>query len=266
MATSEKTSRSRYQARDSQRYPVRPDAPLWRYFGFEMFCWLIEKASLYHARLDCLGDPYEGSVTVQYARKRDSGEIDSYMPFPELEPLNNRRLMLSSYATCWHASDDESPAMWKLYAHEQRGVAIVSTFARLRAAVDTSGTGYPMLGPVEYFDFDNDDMSLSLALTARPGFSKRRAFEHEREIRGLLQVPDRPADANDLFSESYVSDSETRNPLGVDAPVDLRELVAEIVVSPAAGAWFRELVQIVAERKGLAGAVRPSRLLDPPVY
>ena len=47
---------------------------------------------------------------------------------------------------------------------------------------------------------------------------------------------------------------------------DLRELIDEIVVAPASAPWFIELVQLAAERQGLANVVRSSRLLDPPVY
>jgi len=261
------TTKQQYQAFNSRRYRVEVQTVLWRYFDFEKFCWLIEKASLFHARLDFLGDPYEGSVTIPYAQQRASGKIRGYMRIPAEESKNNRRLMLCSFVTCWHASTHESPAMWKLYAHEQRGVAVVSTFGRLNAAVDTSKYIHPMLGPIEYFDFDNDDMSLPAGLVGRPGFSKRRAFEHEREIRGMVRIEDPSMRwPVDILSEQHIEDLAAQLPAGVQVPVDLCELVSEIVVAPASAPWFNELVQVIAERRGLAHVVRSSRLLEPPVY
>lgn len=258
--------RPMYETFGSHRFPNLKTTILWRYFDFEKFCWLIDTANLYHARLDHLGDPYEGSVTIPYARKRDSGEIHGYMDSPGWEPLNNRRLMVSSYATCWHASDNESPSMWKLYSHERRGVAIVSTFERLRTAADTSDFHLPLLGPVEYFDYGSDDMSLPMGLTGRVGFSKMIAFEHEREIRGIVRIDDQPNNPNEIFSEAYSEELAERLPNGVEVPIDLHALIERIVVAPKSDLWFKKHVQLTAERRGLAQAVRSSELLEPPVY
>lgn len=258
--------RNQYQPFSSSRYPVAGDTKLWRYLDFEKFAWFIEKSSVFHARMDCLGDPYEGSVTTQYAMKRASGEIHGYMDLADIEPINNRRLRLVSFASCWHANDGESPAMWKLYAHERRGVAVVTTLERLLSSVDTSRFKRPMLGPVEYFDFTKDDMSLPMGLCGRPGFSKREAFSHEREVRGIVSVDDYPDDPERIFTESYLNELASRLPRGVQVPVDLGRLVLEIVVAPLSKDWFLDVVMSFVDRKGLGELVRKSALLGDPVY
>jgi hypothetical protein len=44
--------------------PDNADAKVWRYLNFTKFLSLIDKEALYFSRLDCLGDPFEGSVTL----------------------------------------------------------------------------------------------------------------------------------------------------------------------------------------------------------
>ena len=238
---------------------------LWRYLDFEKFVWLLETSSLYHVRLDCLGDPYEGSVTTPYARKRDSGEIYGYT-LPEIEPINNVRLTLTSFVTCWHANDAESAAMWRLYAHERRGVAIVSDVRGLEKSVDTSPFAWGILGPVEYFDYDQDDMSDDFGLTGRPGFSKRKAFEYEREVRGLVHVQQFPKNPNDIFTEAHLSYLRQETQRGVAAGVNLPGLIHEIVVAPDCEPWFLDLVRRLATKYALGQRVRPSKLNGVPVY
>lgn len=255
-----------YQPFSSHKHPVSTETKIWRYLEFDKFAWLMEMSSLYHCRLDCFDDPFEGSVTALYAKKRAAGEINSYMPIPELEPINNYRLKLVRYASCWHANEEESPAMWKLYSHENRGVAVVSTFQQLNESVDVSDYKYGLLGPVEYFNYENDDMSLPMGLSGRPGYSKRKAFSHEREVRGMVEIEDRPKDPADIFNAEYIRKLAQKLPLGVQLPVDLNTLVSEIILSPKSGEWFYELVCSIAKRCSLDQVVKKSTLLSEPEY
>lgn len=210
---SNSTYKNRYQTFGSSRYPVAKSSTLWRYLQFEKFVSLLETKCLYHARLDCLGDPFEGSVTAPYASQRDSGESPNYMPIPELEPANNKRRTLVQYATCWHRSEDESPAMWKLYSQEDKGVAVVTTFQRLAESVDTSSVRHAILGPVEYFDYSTDDMSYSLGLTGRPGFSKQHVFEHEKEVRGMVDFTENyPEELSKMPTDEHIEELRPTQP------------------------------------------------------
>ncbi|MCY3017566.1 MAG: hypothetical protein NTW87_00845 [Planctomycetota bacterium] len=256
----------RYNLLSSTDHPISGDTKISRYLTFEKFVWLIEKSALYHTRLDRLGDPFEGSVTRPYARKRDSGEIEGYMPLPQYEGVNNIRLMLCTFVSCWHASPVESAAMWKLYSREDAGVAVVSTPARMRDAVDVSSYRTAWIQPVEYLDFEKDDMTLPFAKRAMPGLVKRKSFEHEKEVRALIRIEEYPEDAKLIFSPEWVQGLAETMPPGISASVDLPRLIEGIHVSPLAGSWFVDLVRALVERHGLAGLVRKSGLLGDPVF
>jgi hypothetical protein len=256
----------RYNIFSSPDHPISVNTKICRYLTFEKFVWLIAKSALYHSRLDRLGDPFEGSVTKPYARKRDAGEMVGYMAIPQYEPINNIRLMLCTFASCWCASPVESAAMWRLYSREDSGVAIVSTPARMRDAVDVASYRTAWIQPVEYLDFEKDDMTLPHALRAMPGVVKRKSFEHEKEVRAMIRIEEYPEDAGLIFSPEWVQGLAEKMPSGIGASVDLPRLIEGICVSPSADSWFVDLVQTLVGRRGLAGLVRKSELRGDPVY
>jgi len=69
-------------------------------------------------------------------------------------------------------------------------VAIQTTFQRLEESVTLPPeTDYGLLGPVEYFDFDNHSMVGRTGCTAKPGFAKQKSFEYEKEVRAMVHIP-----------------------------------------------------------------------------
>lgn len=263
---------TRYQLFSSTDHPIGHDTRLWRYLTLEKFLWLLETSQLYHPRLDCLGDPFEGSVTKKYAQMRAAGELPRHLQgrppeFAEkMEPTIFKRLMYTRFATCWYASTVESAAMWKLYSTEHAGVAVITTPELLQASVDVTQFYHAILAPVEYLDFETDDMTFPLGKSAQTGLLKRKSFEHEREVRGLVHLKDEPEDPCTILSPERVESLKTKLPRGVNAPVDLKRLVQAIYISPLAQPFFAELVRISANRRGLGDRVRRSALCGEPVY
>ena len=96
----------------------------------------------------------------------------------------------------------------------------------------------------------------------RPGFIKRSAFEHEKEVRGMIMVQD---SAQNPLSPDYLNTLPDR-PLGIAAKVSLKKLILAIYVSPLAKPYFEELVHITARRRGLEPLVHKSSLLGDPVF
>jgi len=253
-------TREKYETFGSKRNPVNKQSKLWRYLNFEKFAWLIEKECLYHARLDLLGDQFEGSVTKQYANLRNSGKIHGYMSDPSMEEINNRRRLYINFVSCWHKSETESPAMWKLYSNEHEGIAIVTSFEKLKMATDTSSSDYALLGPVEYFDFENDDMSLEFGRMGRIGYSKRKEFLHEQEIRAMVTKDVYPKNMKDINSENHISHLKETQPNGVQIPVNLKELISEIIVSPKCEESFFDLIKTYLYKNELSDLVKKSNL------
>jgi hypothetical protein len=235
---------------------------------FEKFCWLVEKSTLYHARLDQFNDPFEGAVTNVYARLRDAGEIEPYFSSKKYEPWIFKSLRFRQFATCWHASEHESDALWKLYASGGAGIAVVSTMERMYQSVDLTPHMHGILGQVEYADFDNHDMRRDTGAhtVIRPGHLKLKSFEYEREVRGIIIAEFIVDGTTHIMDDTSLERQRLQQPLGISAKVDLKGLIQSIVVSPTAKSYVEELVRIVAKRHGLDHLVCKSDLLKTPVY
>ena len=226
---------------------------------------MLETSKLYHARLDQFDDPFEGAVTNEYARLRDKGVVEPYFTLKYYEPWTLRISRLRSYATCWHASEHESDSQWKLYASGGAGIAVVSTLERLQQSVDFLPHIHGILGQVEYVDFEHHDMRRHpFGTPMRPGLLKRKSFEHEREVRGVvlteLNKPQLELD------EPFIAKLKDEMPCGITAKINLRELILAIVTSPIAAPFVKELVGIVTKRHGLDHLVRESQLRGTPMY
>jgi hypothetical protein len=256
-----------YQMFAGSSESITPKSVLWRYMTFEKFCWLVETSKLYHPRLDQFNDPFEGAVTDAYARLRDAGAVEPYFSLKECEPLTFRLLRFRSYATCWHASEHESDAQWQLYASGGAGIAIVSTMERLNQSVDFLPHVHGILGQVEYVDFEHHDMRLRpFGTVISPGHLKRKSFEHEREVRGII-LPELLVDEPRFtLDDAFLAKMEAKMPRGIEAKVSLTELIQAIVISPVAAPFVEELVRVVTKRHGLDHLLRKSHLRGTPSY
>jgi len=181
----------------------------------------------------------------------------------------NMAALFTTYATCWHASEHESDAHWQIYA-SGAGIAIVSTGARLRAAVDITPYPHGLLGEVEYLDFETHDMRRRPFPTRiRPGFAKRKSFEYEQEVRGVILAGglERVARKGQfIMSNRTLKRLAKKMPPGIAVSVNLSELIEKIVLSPFAPAFVEDLVRILAKRCGLEHLVSKSQLLAIPIY
>ena len=159
---------------------------------FTKYAALISRRALFFSTPDRLGDPFEGSVTQSTADERRR-----WAKNPEVltrHYLEQRRWMPVS---CWHLNELESAAMWRLYLKSDEGVAIRSSFARLRDSV--RDFAFPVfIGVVNYLDFATDRFREGISFA--PLFHKRRSFDHERETQGdgvALQPTGRAAHCRD---------------------------------------------------------------------
>ena len=118
--------------------PPPEKAVLWRYMDFTKFVSLLSTKALYFARADTLGDPFEGSLTK---RNRDLRPIflqsigfgtDEFPDAAQNLAEILQRIRNINLVNCWHENTYESEAMWKIYAREKDGIAVKTTFERLR--------------------------------------------------------------------------------------------------------------------------------------
>lgn len=253
----------RYEIRGTSDSVIKFKTPLWRYMTFEKFCWLIETSKLYHTRLDQFEDPFEGAVTDAYAKARNDGTLQPHFSEKEMEPLIFKSLRLRSYATCWHSSEHESDAQWKLYASGDAGIAVVSTMERLQKSVTFLPHRHGILRPVDYVDFTSHDMLGPFGEPMRPGHFKRKSFEHEKEVRGIIIGN---LSHGTAFNETDLKELGEKLPKGFEAKVNLRSLIQAIVIGPLAKPYIEKLVRIVTNRKRLEHLVDNSQLGGKPVF
>jgi hypothetical protein len=245
-------------------------AVIWRYLDFTKLVSMLESKSLFFPRGDRLGDDkFEGTLTkvnpIPAFPSTGNPEQDERIKqqLASLLPQRKRALEFirqSIYISCWHENAHESAAMWKLYLKSNEGVAVRSTFARLKESLAGAAKSVSC-NSVDYLDYNTDSIPSGNALY--PFMCKRRSFAHEREVRFWHwdgeEFTGRLVKANDLS----LPDIPFR--AGVSMAVDLHKLIDSVYVAPASPAWFHSLVRDVLTRYGYDKHVIQSSLDDDPL-
>ena len=233
------------------------DATLWRYMDFAKFVSLLEDRSLFFARADKLGDPFEGAwsdvnhkLLEQGKKAETSNDVSNWVEAWSLIARNARVQRRFTLVNCWHASDYESEAMWRLYSGVGYGVAVRTDFKSL---VHSFTERVPdIIANVEYLSYEDQPMPWSINA---PFLHKRLSFAHEQEVRAIIRCYNyRETDREDVCE------------VGIPFSVDPVDLVQEVVVSPYAESWMLELVRSVPRRYGLNNPVRPSSMVRNPIW
>ncbi len=237
--------------------------PLWRYMNFAKYMEILRSRSLFFCRLDRLEDPFEGAMG---ALATEDKWCQHYLSFfrdavrnpppgytcalsPEQVDQEAERLLREfrqanqtkpkcTFVNCWQEGNHESDAMWRLYSTEpEYAVAIGTTAGRLAKSIESHVT----VGRVRYIDYSRQYPHVSY-----PHLFKRKAFEHEHEVRGII--------INELCKRDSVA--------GLSVGVDLQQLILSVRVSPLAPDWFSDVVRDVTDRYELDVGACLSSLAD----
>ena len=233
--------------------PVAWDETLWRYFRPERFEALVDERRLYFASANQFIDPFEGAAAV-IVNPPPPDPRYAEMEYPERAFRELKRLTKLS---CWHRAEYESDAMWRLYAGESKGIAVCTSPARLRDAVEPFrlqphyGEETIWCGPVRYLDLTQVRLR---AMSTERFFVKHLAFEWEREFRIAISLAHAEENAVEV------------PPDGVGVPVDLGRLIDHIILGPKISDEARERVAQAAAQAGFGDRVRMSSLLGTPHY
>jgi hypothetical protein len=225
---------------------------------------MFEESGIFFSRSDKLGDPFEGS----YSKANADEQIRSAMYAEDckrldipIEKMNEANRMFGDHrkwlrqwmmVSCWHMSEHESAAMWKLYTNSNESICVQSTYKKFTNALPK--TIY--IGQVQYIDYSKEWIGERNLFT--PYMHKRKSFEHEREIRAIDdQSPKGPLP---------MQSGKTPPEFGAWHTVDLRELIEKIYIAPSSPGWFRDLVKKVTIRYGFVVDVKKSSLDDEPFF
>ena len=209
--------------------PVSSVVPVWRYMDLAKLVSLLTSRALYLTRIDQFTDPFEGTTTERTAagiaeflrRTGSKNQIADVLQFYE----TSRK---GTFVSCWHASEHESEAMWRLYSGGAGGVAVQSTYAALLDSIRWQQGLY--IGQVSYVDYAK--ASFPDANAFYPVMHKRLAFAHEREVRIVRYLPESPTESQ---------------PTGLSLPIDLAAVCQAIYISPAATEYYFDAVRSVVQ-------------------
>lgn len=134
--------------------PKDPNIRIWRYMDFTKYVFMLETSSLYFARADMLGDPFEGSYSKVNIQLRPIVYKDAQLPLRVFDDMVRftRWVREWTYVNCWHMNEYESAAMWRLYAKSSDAIAIQTAYAKLAACLPNE----VFLGAVQYIDYEKD--------------------------------------------------------------------------------------------------------------
>ena len=238
------------------------EAVLWRYMTFTKFVSLLDTQALFFPRVDRLGDPFEGSYSLRTVQNRPiwygahADYIDGVLSH------YTREMRRFTAVSCWHESQYESEAMWQRYSRGGDGIAIRTTFGDLTQSLVDSREIYA--GRVTYIDFGNDFVPESDPILVY--LYKRKAFEHEKEVRAIIRhQPTRP-DQNDPSKTVIDASMPALWDTGLYVQADLSALVRGVVVAPLAPGWFVDLTASISKTYGLQADVVRSDLADNPTW
>ena len=227
--------------------------------------------SLYFSRSDLLGDPFEGSYpefNKEFRVQRDKMFLeqllgdrvttDSVNTFLESQSNLNKFLAKCMCVNCWHINEDESFAMWSIYAKDNKGIAIQSTYKQLRTSLPPS----ILIGKVTYIDYQKEHISEFRVFD--PIMHKRKSFMFENELRAVKSIL---GAFLPTITESLVEVPSVGPDIkGVSIPVDIDKLISSIYVAPNSEDWFFDVVSEVTKQYSLTINVCKSPLDKEPYY
>lgn len=254
-----------YEAHPAFLDPPDIDCSVWRYMDFAKFVDVVSTGELFFARADCLGDPFEGSyprpdIEERQQRYRVAAANSTAEARAQAElSLEHRAKLTRAWregvgVNCWHMNPMESAAMWSLYLRSNDGIAIRSSYRRLRDCFRDTRAIY--LGKVTYMDYQTGNLPNLNLLHAF--VHKLMSYEHEREVRALI--------INHWDAGGGLPGPKPIESGGLRVRVDLNDLVESIYVAPTAGDWLPKLVSSVVHRLGYDFKVVSSSLSGEPLF
>ncbi len=245
------------------------DTTIWRYLDFTKFVSLIDSQALFFSNVGRLEDDFEGafpeanddfSCRVDLSQERQEQAAMSFREYRK-QARHFRNIV---YVNCWQMSPVESVAMWKQYLKSDEGVAIQSTYGRLKSSLQS--THKILIGSVQYIDFATDRIPVDYGVTLFDSFLyKRLHFQHEHELRAMwADFGQLPLTEPGVLAIDALPDAKPM--AGELVPVALGTLIDKVVMAPRSPDWFIGLVESVILKYGGKKEVIRSSLDNAPSW
>jgi hypothetical protein len=169
----------------------------------------------------------------------------------------------STAINCWHESDCESEAMWRLCADNGKAGAIETDVDALRKSIESRDSAHLVdIFRVKYLDFFDKNLQPKDCVVEGhlTPLLKRVSYRHEFEVRAFIGRPLPEKLPKTFLNLNYWK--EYWKPAPVRLPVEISVLVKRVHVSPYSRQPFDKSVTRVCELLGLpADMVTPSKML-----
>lgn len=247
----------------------RNSSSVWRYMDLAKFLSLAHSKSIYFCRADLFDDPFEGSFT--------HGSLEEHLKecgtdYPSNLIRFSSWIPCFSYISCWHASNFESAALWKIYGGVNSSIAIKSNIGRLKKLfpkilkTEQNDIISRDIVRVQYIDYKTQHPYLNDL--AGPLCYKRQAYSYENEIRIVQQIlPTCPQPRPDQPDGRAIKISEPPGHPGISLAIDLNELIECVYVAPTSPSWLLTAIKSTLGAFGLEQIpCRQSTLDELPQY
>ncbi len=171
---------------------IEGNAKLWRYMDFTKLVSLISTQSLYFRRSDKFKDVFEGRIFgledryktledgIYPNEKLKKDVLDGAKSMVQLIEGKVKHERITTFINCWHLNEYESAAMWDLYLKSNEGIAIQTTFDKMKKSLEMCEEGI-IVGKVNYIDHITEYNYRDSMIYQY--FTKRLSFKHEEEVR-----------------------------------------------------------------------------------
>lgn len=228
--------------------PADGNTRIWRYLSLPKFVDLLQSRRLHFTRVDEMRkyDASEGvSSTIamkRFVQQVSENKIESPIPgltgaqFLQWSDSSQMDEVLNRihFINCWHMSEHENFAMWKVYS-EPFGVCIESRFVDLKNCfIDEKWDYYSnkhqvYAGRVEYIDSETQFIKRGNSFWTY--LTKRREYNYENELRCVI--------------------TEMEQPKFARPEVDLACLIRKIKLNPEAPSWYHATVVDLCQKYGV---------------
>lgn len=241
--------------------PDDPETPILRFMERWKFEDLL-KGRMYFRRADLFDDESEGLPLDEYWQTLNLNRYD----LNDIQTRNyhlgfDAQIRQSYFISCWYRGLNEPLKMWRAYAKGD-GVAICSTYGRLKAALDAlTLEDKAHLGLMRYGNSHLVPGRVNLMINIS---TKQLKYADEREVRAMLWLVDPYETGNrhiDVDGRCHARPIyPTRQPEGVHRAVDLGALITRDIVSPFAHAGAASQTEELIKNTGFACPVSPSAM------
>jgi hypothetical protein len=217
--------------------------------NFDKFMSLIENECLFFCRADKYDDKWEGKFPKKMIEKFELDKKE--FPSEDGSKFSHcdwqiKKEARSHLINCWHANDNESFAMWKIYA--ENNIAIQSTLGRLKECFNVNSERI-WIGDVEYINFrewepKNRFFNGDVPNTLKTFFMKWHYFTYENEIRAII---------NKAFDEHQAEK-------GISVKVNICKLIESIYLSPGCKKEDEEHIDTILKEKNFYSLKKKSDL------